>query len=111
MKSVELPNLETTGYLSGNHVSESLQMSYYCPVILINGDGDIIGRDRAGGFCYTTIYSDPPLETYLKSQKNYYSDGQFWKFEFKNVRLKDINGEITIKMLPDETKKRYDILY
>lgn len=105
MKSVKLPNLKTTEYLSGNHVSESLQMSYYCPVILINGDGDIIGRDKAGGFCYATIYSDPPLETYLKSQKKYYSDGQFWKFEFKNVRLKDIKGEITIKMLPDETKK------
>lgn len=105
MKSVKLPNLKTTKYLSDNHISESLDMSYYCPVILINEDGDIIGRDRAGGSCHAQIYGDPPLETYLKSQKKYYSDGRFYEFEFKNVWLKDIKGEITIKMLPDETKK------
>ncbi|MDD6930975.1 MAG: hypothetical protein PUI78_09130, partial [Treponema sp.] len=62
-------------------------------------------RDRAGGSCHAQIYGDPPLETYLKSQKKYYSDGRFYEFEFKNVWLKDIKGEITIKMLPDETKK------
>ena len=105
MKSVKLPNWKTTVYSYDNQISESLDMRYSCPVILINGDGDIIGRDRAGGFCHPKIYSDLPLETYLKSQKKYYSDGRFYEFEFKNVRLEDIKGEITIKMLPDETKK------